>query len=357
MAEALAIVGSTAAILQLTDYSRRFLKFLKEYQAKTTNLPLSFQLILSEQHLLIRSLEILEARAQRNAIDDDRLPHFQSLSDACRKEMDKLDSVLNKLAISGTNSRARKAIKAIRHEKEIRQGVETLKNCFDTLFKAYQINSIPLNQAPPAVVDAVDNDAESLVTLDKPTQPAQKIQTALVSTTWKERPMLQQTTLVGYECDCRRREFVQSSTIWSVGSAALTSETLMQHRSGCPYHARSGKQHRLSFNLKYTSLILNIIAGVSMSMKYGAGGLSLSPNLTLRGMMREDSPAFRLFDWVEWKDCRTLPDAIAKMDQSSLRLRQMFDEGIASPFDLDRRGNSLIWVCNPCYAQSRAHEI
>ena len=348
MAEVVAVAGSVAAIFQLTDYSKRFLKFLREYQSKATNLPSSFQLILSQQHLLIRSLEVLEARAQQHDIDDGMLPHFQSLSDACHKEMDKLDSVLNKFATSGTNSRAKNAIKAIRHEKEIRQSAATLKECFNTLFMAYQTSSIPFVQAPSTVANSDSSDSESLVTLDKPTQLTQEVQTALALTTGKEKHTLQRATLVASRCNCRRREFVQSSTSWSLGPASVSSAVLTQHRSGCPFYARSAKQHRLFFNIKYTSLMLNIIAGVSMSMKYGAGGLSLSPNLTLKGIRRENSPAFRLFDWKYWTGCGTIANAIAKMDQVSLRLRQMFDEGIASPFDLDQEGNSLIWVCAAC---------
>ena len=341
MAEVLAVAGSIAAILQLTDYSKRFLKFLNEVQAKTKDLPLSFRLILSQHHLLIRSLEILEARAQQSKIDDEMIPHFQSLSDACRKEMEYLDSVLNKLASSGTSSRAKKAIKAIRYEKEIQRSAATLKECFNTLFTAYQIYSTPFDQAPSTVVSPDSNDSESPVTLDEPTQPTQKPQKTLVPTT-----RLQQTTSVANTCICRRREFVQSSTSWSLGPASISSEVLTHHRSSCPFRARRATQNRLSFNLKYASLMLNIIAGVSMSMKYGPGGLSLSPNLTLRGMMREDSPAFRLFGRAEWKDCHTAADAIAKMNQVSLRLQQMYDERIASPYDLDRNGNSLIWVCS-----------
>lgn len=345
MAEGLAIVGSVAAVLQLIGYSKRFLKFLKEYQAKTTNLPSSFQLILSQHHLLIHNLEILEARAQQHDIDDDVLPHFQSLSDTCHKEMDKMGSVLNKFATSGTNFRAKNFLKAIWHEKEIRQSAATLKEYSRDLITAYQINSLPFDQAPSTVLNLDSSDAEGLVTLDEPTQ---ETQTALILTTGKEQHVLQQTTLVANRCNCRRREFVQSTTSWSFGSASVSAAIITQHRSGCPFHVRCAKQHRLSFDLKYTSVMLSIIAGVSMSMKYGAGGSSLSPNLTLRGMKRENSPAFRLFDRVEWKDCYTAADAVAKMTQILLRLPQMFDEGKASPLDLDRNGNSLIWVCTSC---------
>ena len=345
MAEALVVAGSVAAVLQLADYSKRFLKFLKECQAKTTNLPTSFQLILSQQYLLIRSLETLEARAQQNDIKDDILLHFQLLSNACHNQMDKMDSLLNKFATSGTNFRAKNAIKAMRHEKDIQQIAATIEKCFNILFMTYHINSAPLNQAPSTVAYPDSSDVEHLVTLDEPTQDTQ---TALILTTRKEQHVLQQTTRVPNKCNCRRREFVQSTTSWILGSASVSSAILTQHRSGCPFYVRCATQHRLSFDLKYTSVMLNIIARVSMSMNYGAGGSSLSPNLTLRGMRRENSPAFRLFDRAEWKDCNTAADAIAKMNQILLRLPQMFDEGKASPFDLDRNGNSLIWVSTSC---------
>ena len=342
MAEALAVAGSIAAVIQLTEYSKRFLKFLNEYQAKTANLPVSFQVILSQQHLLIRNLEFLESRAQQKEIDDDMVPHFHTLSDACHKEMEKLDVVFKKFALSDTNSRAKNAIKAIRYEKEIQRSAANLKEYFNTLFVAYQIKSTPSNRSPSTVVSVCSNDRESLVALDEPTTKG--MQTALVLATTKGQQLLQQTTLVPRKCNCRPREFVQNSTSWSLGSASVSSAILTQHRSGCLFYARNVKQHRLSFNLKYTSVMLKIIARVSMSMKYGAGGLSLSPNLTLRGM-REDSPAFELFSRAEWEACHTVADATAKMNQVLLRLQQMFDSGIASPFDLDPEGNSLIWVC------------
>lgn len=354
MAEVLAVAGSAAAILQLTEYSKRFFNLLKEFQAKSTNLPFYFQTILSQHHLLIRSLE---ARAQQNRIDDDLIPHVQSLSDACYKEINYLDGVLNTIAASGTSSRTKKAFKAMRHEKNIQRSAATLKDCFNTLFTVYQISSIPLRQVPPRDGNVDRNDAENLVTVGEPAQAVQEVQTAVVLTRREEQRVLQQTTLMADRCNCRRREVVQSLKRWSLGSASVSSEILAQHRSGCPIHARCAEHHRLSFSLKYTSTMLRIIAKVTISMKYGAGGLSLSPNLTLRGMKREDSPAFRLFDKAEWKDCETVADATVKINQILLRLQQMFDERVASPFDLDQEGNSLVWICTSCYRQSCAHGI
>ncbi|KAL8827478.1 MAG: hypothetical protein Q9170_007002, partial [Blastenia crenularia] len=340
----LAAAGASAALLQLAEYSKRFLTFLREYQAKSKNLPLSFQTILSQQHLLLRSLELLEARAQHNLIDDDLVPHVQSLSDACHKEIEYLKGILTKIAVSGTSSRAMKAIKAIRHEKDIQRSAATLKDCFETLSTFYQVTAIALPQAP-SIVETVDsNYTGSFITADEPVRPVQEVQTALVFSGREEQHVLQQTTLFVSRCNCRRREIVESLQRRSLGSCTVSSETLSSHRSGCPLYPRSVKHHKVAFNLRYTMVMLRVIAGITVSMTYGAGGLSLSPNLTLKGVRREDSPAFRLFDDEEWHGCVTGANRVAKINQVSLQLRQIFDRGAASPFDLDPEGNSLVWA-------------
>lgn len=355
MAEALAIPASAAAIIQLAEYSKRFLKFVKEFQAKTTNLPLSFQIILSQQHLLLRGLEILEARARQNQIDDDSTPHVQVLSDACRKEIEYLKGILNKIAAPGTGSQSIKAIKAIRHEKDIQRSAATLKDGFDTLLKFYQITFMPSDITTTVVGNSYNEDAQSFVTVDESAQDTQEVQRSLVVTTEEEQYVLQQTTLMADSCKCRRPEVVQCLRSWSLGSASVSSEILTKHRRGCPFHGRCAKHNRLSFSLKYTSVMLRIIANVTMSIQYGAGGIALTPQLTLKGMRREGSPAFKLFEMEEWKYCRTASHAIAKIDQISLRLQRMFDERVASPYDLDGEGRSLVSVCSSCYRQSRAH--
>ena len=403
MAEVLAVTGSVAAILQLAEYSKRFLKFLKEYQEKSRNLPLSFQIILSQHHLLIRNLEILEARAQRNLIDNDSIPHIQILFDACRKEIDCLEDVLTKITASGTSSRARsfiKAASAMHYEKDIQRSAAQFKECFSALLLNYQTNCMPLPQALPKTGN-VDGDKvqtlvtvsgspenirevqtslivtkedeqnvqqrttlmadQSLVTIAGPSHNTQGVQTSLSVTRREEQHVLRRAMLTADSCSCRRREVVQSAKSWNLGSASVSSEVLTQHRRGCPFHERCAKHTRLSLSLKYTSVMLRIIAGVTMSMKYGAGGISISPQLTLRGMRRESSPAFRLFDNAfddkEWDDCRTIADTIARINQISLRIQHMFDNRVASPYDLDRFGHSLFYVCGSCRRHSSAHGI
>lgn len=392
MAEALVAVGSIAAILQLADYSKRFLKFLKEYQEKSKNLPLSFQIILSQHHLLIRNLEILEARVQQNQIDNASIPDVQTLFDACRKEVDWLENVLNRITASGTKSRARsfiKAASATRYEKNIQQSAATFKECFAALLLNYQTTYMPLPQALPTVGNVDSDKAQSLVAVTGSPQIIRELQTSLIATNGNEQQVQQQTTLMAEQslvvavgpsndiqgvqtslivtgreeqhvlqrCNCRRREVVESAQSWNLGSVSVSSEVLTRHRRGCPFHERCIKHNRLSFGLKYTSVMLRIIARVTMSMQYGAGGISLSPHLTLRGMRRQSSPAFRLFNKRDWKNWHTLADGIARINQISLRLQQLVDDRLISPYDLDENGSSLVSVCSSRYRLSCTHGI
>ena len=391
MAEALVAVGSVAAILQLADYSKRFLKFLKEYQEKSKNLPLSFQIILSQHHLLIRNLEILEARAQQNQIDNASIPDVQTLFDACRTEIDWLEDVLNSITASGTKSRARsfiKALSATRHEKDIQQRAAKVKECFAVLLMNYQTAYMLLPQALPTTGNVASDKVQSLVTVTGSPQNIGEVQTSLITAKGDEQHVQQQTTLMAdqslvavagpsneiqgaqtslivtgreeqrvlQQCNCRRREVIQSAQSWNLGSASVSSEVLTWHRRACPFHERCVKHNRLSFSLKYTSVMLRIIARVTMSMQYGAGGISLSPHLTLRGMRRENSPAFKLFDQKDWYSW-SIEDPMARIDQISLRLQQLIDDRLVSPYDLDENGRSLLSVCNSCYRLSFTHGI
>ena len=383
MTEALVAVGSIAAILQLADYSKRFLKFLKEYQEKSKNLPLSFQIILSQHHLLIRNLEILEARIHQNQIDNASIPEVQTLFDACRKEIDWLEDVLKSITASGTKSRARsfiKAISATRYEKDIQQSAAKFKECFAALLLNYQTTYMLPPQALPTTGNVDSDKVQSLATVTGSPQNMREGQTSLNATNGDEQHVQQRTlmaeqslvavagpsnhihgvqtslTVTGREeqhvlprCNCRRRETVQSAQSWNLGSVSVSSEVLTRHRSGCPFHEICAKHNRLSFSLKYTSVMLRIIARVTMSMQYGAGGISLSPHLTLRGMRRESSPAFRLFKFEEWGACPTTAEGIWRINQTSLRLQQLVNDRLVSPYDLDENGNSLISVCSSRY--------
>lgn len=89
----------------------------------------------------------------------------------------------------------------------------------------------------------------------------------------------------------------------------------------------------------------------SITITTGAGGLSISPHISVRGFVREDSPAFRLFDLQMWRnelskwDDKHKLEVLAKRAEDTLRqLRILFDTGEAAPSDVDIDGRTVMKV-------------
>ena len=88
----------------------------------------------------------------------------------------------------------------------------------------------------------------------------------------------------------------------------------------------------------------------SFSLTRGAGGTALSPNLQLRCLVAYDSRAFALIREDFPGDVpgdMTLDDMKIVASQRVQILRQMFQDGKASPYDVDIDGNTLLHVSDP----------
>jgi hypothetical protein len=81
---------------------------------------------------------------------------------------------------------------------------------------------------------------------------------------------------------------------------------------------------------------------LAIKITRGAGGLSISPLLTVRGFVRNDSPVFALFDHyaVPWSEC----NLAEYMDYASARMLQLFADGAGSPYDVNEDGQTILHV-------------
>jgi hypothetical protein len=82
---------------------------------------------------------------------------------------------------------------------------------------------------------------------------------------------------------------------------------------------------------EYTQSALGKTIKLAMKVTRGAGGLSISPLLCVRGFVRKDSPVFALFHHnnIDYDDLGNY------MDYASTRMLQLFNDGSGSPYDLD----------------------
>ena len=79
----------------------------------------------------------------------------------------------------------------------------------------------------------------------------------------------------------------------------------------------------------------------------GAGGMSLSPSLSFRGVVASDSPAFSLINNLRQCVEFSADEWVSHVEGQLQELRRIFDEGRASPYDIDIHGNTLIHVSCP----------
>ncbi|KAL8726231.1 MAG: hypothetical protein Q9181_006133, partial [Wetmoreana brouardii] len=95
MAEAIVAVGLVASVIQITDFSRKFLKRLKQYEEKTSSLPSSFQAISLHLPFIINGLQIVETQAKQHKNAYENSPEVQPILEACRKEIDELNRIFD----------------------------------------------------------------------------------------------------------------------------------------------------------------------------------------------------------------------------------------------------------------------
>jgi len=95
----------------------------------------------------------------------------------------------------------------------------------------------------------------------------------------------------------------------------------------------------------HSAALLKMALEVSFTFSRGAGGFSVSPFFRVRGLVRDDSPAFKLL-WARFNSALILTDmeVEAKNTDTLQQLRSLFDQGEAAPGDVDPEGRTLFHV-------------
>ena len=155
----------------------------------------------------------------------------------------------------------------------------------------------------------------------------------------------------GMVCACRLQTSSQQYSSSQNGNSRKTSWTVSLHSANtnhhrdCRYTSLVESSWSLKFRLAYCSRLLARAVQASISLTKGAGGTSLSPNITFRCLVAEDSPAFALMRHP-WPQYISSNDIEAVVYQRVHSLRQMFQDCKASPYDIDIYGNTLLHVSN-----------
>jgi hypothetical protein len=156
----------------------------------------------------------------------------------------------------------------------------------------------------------------------------------------------------GRLCHCSERK-TSTRRHWKYGTWTVFHDTVReeQHSPNCKYSRIIPPNGSSSLGLTFTGLrhLTSHALTLSFSLKHGAGGTSLSPDLTCyRVVDRAASPAFELMSHVIYGAYKLGYDSnkagLGKelLDKGFRALETLFRDGKASPNDLTVDGRSLL---------------
>ena len=130
--------------------------------------------------------------------------------------------------------------------------------------------------------------------------------------------------------------------------SAATFSSLLTHHRDCMLSRESQETKEFGFRISFSGPLLQGAIQAAMSMTRGSGGFSLSPVLTFNYVVRSGTGPFKLFEnpfQYRWKSAA---DICAALDFRRKELIRLYQEGNASPGDVDEDGNTIMHVRNLC---------
>ena len=137
MAEAFAILGAVASIVQLVDFGSRVLRRLNDFNADLGEVPEAFRNIKVELPLLLKTLQdIQDAIESRLVTDETAEKAVLPVIHGCRVQVESLNTIIDKLLPAPGDARTRrskKALSSLRKDKNVDQITSTLRGYVQTL--------------------------------------------------------------------------------------------------------------------------------------------------------------------------------------------------------------------------------
>lgn len=136
MAEALAVVGIVANIVQLVTFGSQVLKRLEEYQSKLGDIPEAFRHIKAELPVLLDALRQTQSAIDAGSIPDESKTALLPAVEGCRVQIKLLDEVIAKALPASSDSwarRGRKALGSLRYDAKVERITAVIRGYIQTL--------------------------------------------------------------------------------------------------------------------------------------------------------------------------------------------------------------------------------
>lgn len=148
----------------------------------------------------------------------------------------------------------------------------------------------------------------------------------------------------GQLCSCRQRRhrsyFAKRYTNFELFHA---TDTVYRHDDRCLYRLWPQRLYKYGINFSHWSNLLLRGVQASFSITIGAGGQSISPEITFRARVPSDAPAFATLRnlYCKVSDGESL---VPCLEPTLQQLAGLFRRGEASVTDVNERGQTLLHV-------------
>lgn len=147
MAEALAVVGVVASIVQLVDFSTRVVSRLDKFYSVAKEVPKSFHNIKTKLPLLATTLKQLKGAINSTLVASGSKKALVPVITGCHKQVAQLDAILKKTLPETNDSwrtKGKKAIVSLHHDTKVESITRTLRNYIGILTFYYAAASSTL---------------------------------------------------------------------------------------------------------------------------------------------------------------------------------------------------------------------
>ena len=160
----------------------------------------------------------------------------------------------------------------------------------------------------------------------------------------------QKTLTESRRCICAKILRRQTRSLWtSTWSFSWNESATSYHLKSCQYWNPYQEVWTTKLSVSHVNVLAAMALSASIRISKQAGIFSISPSLTLRGVVNGSSPAFALLDDLQklyWDCYSPYPRAISKLNKqiSSLTrsVRRLLKEGAVSPYEVDELGRTLL---------------
>jgi hypothetical protein len=136
MAEAVAVVGVVASIVQLVDFGSKVLHRLSDFQSSVGNVPKAFQDVKVELPILLETLKETESSVRSQPLGEDKKQAVLLVVQRCHDQIALLDELVKKALPTETDSwraKAGKAILSVRRDAKVAKINTNIRTNIQTL--------------------------------------------------------------------------------------------------------------------------------------------------------------------------------------------------------------------------------